>query len=249
MQRFESSSYGDAFADVYDEWYAGVSDIDATVAALQRLAAGQPILELGIGTGRIAVPLAAAGANVSGIDASNAMLDRLRAKQPVVPAVLGDMVEDLPAGPFGLVFAAYNTLFNLTTHARQQACFDAVAARLLSSGCFVIEAFVPDPQRPAGGTVGVRSVAVDRVVLSVDVHRPQDQTVDAQLVELTESGGVRLRPAMIRYSHPAELDEMAKACGMVLSGRWEDFSGTPFDADSPRHVSVYRPSADRWTDQ
>jgi hypothetical protein len=104
---------------------------------------------------------------------------------------------------------------------------------------FVIEAAVPDPQRPAGGTVAVRSIAADRVVLSVDLHVPEEQRVDAQLIELTEAGGVRLRPASIRYVAPAELDAMAAAAGFELGARWADFAQTPFVADSAQHVTVY----------
>ena len=239
MDGFHEASYGDAFADVYDEWYGGISDVDATVRTLHALADGRPVLELGVGTGRLAVPLAAAGADVTGVDSSAAMLERLAAKASSVIAVRGDMVDGLPDGPFGLVFVAYNTLFNLTTAARQQACFDAVAARLAPGGVFVIEAAVPDPQRPAGGTVAVRSIAADRVVLSVDVHVPEEQRVDAQLIELTEAGGVRLRPASIRYAAPAELDAMAGAAGFELGERWEDFAQAPFAADSAQHVTVY----------
>lgn len=239
MDRFHDSSYGDAFADVYDDWYAGISDVEATVATLAALADGRPVLELGVGTGRLAVPLAAAGADVTGIDTSTAMLDVLATKQSAVRAVQGDMVDDLPAGPFGLAFVAYNTFFNLVTAERQAACFRAVAGALDPGGMFAVEVAVPDPDRPAGGTVAVRSMAADRVVLSVDVHVPEQQRVDAQLIELTEAGGVRLRPASIRYAAPAELDAMAAAAGFELAARWEDFSQAPFVADSPQHVSVY----------
>jgi SAM-dependent methyltransferase len=239
MDGFHEASYGDAFADVYDEWYGRISDVEATVATLTALADGRPVLELGVGTGRLAVPLAAAGVEVTGVDSSAAMLDVLAGKSSQVVAVQADMVDGLPAGSFGLVFAAYNTFFNLTTAARQRACFEAVAARLSPGGMFVIEAAVPDPQRPPGGTVAVRSIAADRVVLSVDVHVPQDQRVDAQLIELTEGGGVRLRPASIRYAAPTELDAMAAATGFDVGERWEDFAQTPFAADSAQHVTVY----------
>ncbi len=239
MDGFHEASYGDAFADVYDEWYGGISDVEATVSTLAALADGRPVLELGVGTGRLAVPLAAAGVDVTGVDSSAAMLEILAAKSDAVTALRADMVDGLPDGPFGLVFAAYNTFFNLTTAARQQACFDAVAARLAPGGMFVIEAAVPDPQRPAGGTVAVRSIAADRVVLSVDVHVPEDHRVDAQLIELTEAGGVRLRPASIRYAAPPELDAMAAAAGFDVGERWEDFAQAPFVADSAQHVTVY----------
>lgn len=239
MDGFHHASYGDAFADVYDEWYGGISDVDATVQTLVALADGQRVLELGVGTGRLAVPLAAAGVDVTGVDSSAAMLGVLTGKDSSVHAVRGDMVDGLPPGPYGLAFVAYNTLFNLTTPERQRACFAAVAARLAPGGMFVVEAAVPDPERPAGGTVAVRSIAADRVILSVDVHVPADQRVDAQLVELTEAGGVRLRPASIRYAGTAELDAMAEAAGFAVGDRWEDFAQAPFGPDSPQHVTVY----------
>lgn len=239
MDGFHEASYGDAFADVYDEWYGGISDVEATVHMLAALADGRPVLELGVGTGRLAVPLAAAGVDVTGVDSSAAMLGVLAGKSSAVRAVQADMVDGLPDGPFGLVFVAYNTFFNLTTAERQRACFEAVAARLTPGGMFVIEAAVPDPHRPPGGTVAVRSIAADRVVLSVDVHVPEAQRVDAQLIELTEAGGVRLRPASIRYAAPAELDAMAAAAGFEVGERWEDFAQAPFAADSAQHVTIY----------
>jgi SAM-dependent methyltransferase len=248
MRGYDDRSYGDAFADVYDEWYAGVTDVAATVALLVELAGPGPVLELGVGTGRLAIPLAASGLEVHGVDTSTAMLDRMAAK-PGAGAVrvhVGDMVDDLPNGPFSLVIAAYNTLFNLRSAERQQAAFAAVAERLDAGGHFVVEAFVPDEHQPGGGNVSVRSLTADRVVLSVDVHDPTRQQVDGQLVELTEGGGVRLRPWSIRYAPPAELDAMAASCALTLEHRWGDAGRRPFTPDSSRHVSVYRrvPAAD-----
>lgn len=243
MRGYDDRTYGDAFADVYDDWYADLGDVDTTVGALARVAGAGPVLELGVGTGRLAVPLAATGLEVHGVDTSEAMLARLRARPDGhwVHVRRADMVDELPIGPFRLVYVAYNTLFNLRTPERQQACFAAVACRLTPDGCFAVEAFVPDPQRPAGSTVGVRSLHVDRVVLTVDVHHPESQTAEGHFVEITEAGGVRLRPWSIRYATPAQLDEMAAAAGLTLAERWADWSGTPFDERSERHISLYRP--------
>ncbi|MFM7127516.1 MAG: class I SAM-dependent DNA methyltransferase [Actinomycetota bacterium] len=243
MKDFDDSTYGDAFADVYDDWYATVSDIDATVATLRHLGGQGRYLELGVGTGRLALALAGTGARVTGIDASRAMLDRLAEKNdasgPHLDVVHGDMVDDQPPGPFEVVFIAYNTLFSLRSRRRQQALFDMVATRLAPGGSFVVEAAVPDPQRPAGGTVGVRSLSADRVVLSVDVHDPTERTVDGQFIEFTESDGIRLRPWSIRYCSPAEMDDMARAAGLELRHRWSDMQRSPFDETSSDHVSVY----------
>lgn len=246
VEGYSASSYGDAFADVYDDWYHGVSDVDATVADLLELAGDGPVLELGVGTGRLAVPLAEAGAGrglkVVGVDASTAMLARLAERDPAgrVEAIHGDMVADLPAGPFTLAFVAYNTLFNLTEPGGHAACFRAVAARLQPGGRFVVEAFVPwDPPRQ-GDDVSVRHLSADRVVLSVSVHRPSERTAEGQFVELSESGGVRLRPWSIRYATPDELDRLAVDAGFRLEHRWEAFGGLPFTEASERHVSIYR---------
>lgn len=239
MRGYGESSYGDGFADVYDEWYRGISDVEATVATLAALAGGGSVLELGVGTGRLAIPLAATGLDVTGIDASEAMLAGLAAKDGFdrVTIVRGDMVRDQPPGPFALVFVAYNTLFNLLTRERQEACFAAVASRLLRHGAFVVEAFVPTPQ--PGPEVTLRSLAADRVVLSVSVRDDDNQRAEGQFVELSEAGGVRLRPWSIRYADPIELDAMAAAAGLELRTRWEDFDRHPFSAESERHVSVY----------
>jgi len=241
MRGYHDSSYGDAFADVYDDWYHGISDIATTTEVLAGLAAGGTVLELGVGTGRLAIPLAATGATVYGLDASAAMLDRLRANDPggTVQAVLGDMVDGLPPGPFTLAFVAYNTFFNLLTEQRQQACFAAVAARLTEGGAFVVEAFVPDPLHEPASSVTLRSLTADRVVLSVSTADAEAQRAEGQFIDITETGGVRLRPWSIRWATPAQLDEMAAAAGLRLVDRWESFERGRFGTESERHVSVF----------
>lgn len=244
MRGYDERSYGEAFADVYDEWYDGVSDVDATVALMRSLAGtGGRVLELGVGTGRLAVPMAEAGLLVTGVDSSPAMLARLAARDRSgsVGVVCGDMVDELPAGPFDAALVAYNTIFNLLDESTQQRCFAAVAERLAPGGAFVVEAFVPDvAARAATPTdVSVRTLAVDRVVLSVSVNTPEDQRAEGQFVELTERGGVRLRPWSIRWATPDQLDAMAVAAGLTPTDRWEDMAMTPFDDDSATHVSVY----------
>ena len=243
MRGYEADSYGDAFADVYDDWYAGLTDVGVTVRTIVELAGtGGSVLELGAGTGRLAVPLAEAGLTVTGIDTSTAMLDRLTARDPdgLVTVAVGDMVDDLPTGPFDVAFVAYNTIFNLLTDERQRACLTAVAASLRSGGAFVVEAFIPDEDVIGGPAVTVRSMGVDHVVLSVSEHRADEQTASGQFVEITEAGGVRLRPWSIRWADPDELDEMAAAAGFGVESRWADMSGAPFTDDSTHHVTVYR---------
>lgn len=243
MRGYDSTSYGDGFADVYDEWYAEVTDVAATVKRMAALAGtGGRVLELGVGTGRLAIPMSAAGLNVVGIDSSAAMLQRLSAHPDgvAVTAVHGDMVDDLPDGPFDCCLVAYNTIFNLLDADTQQRCFIEVAARLRPGGSFVVEAIVPDADAPTGSNVSVRSMTVGRVVLSVSDHRPDEQRTSGQFVEFTESGGVRLRPWSIRWASPRELDDMAAEAGFVVEQRFGDMSGAEFDDDAAHHVTVYR---------
>jgi SAM-dependent methyltransferase len=249
MRGYDQRSYGDGFADVYDEWYGDVTDVDATVARMLSLAGpGGRVLELGVGTGRLAVPMAAGGLQVVGIDSSEAMLDRLRQRDVTSDVITrrGDMVDDLPDGPFDAALVAYNTIFNLLDEVAQQRCFVEVADRLRPGGAFVVEAFVPDADRRSRQTsdVSVRTLAVDHVVLSVSVDDPANQRAEGQFVHFSQSGGVRLRPWSIRWATPAQLDEMADRAGLTLVDRSSDMAGAGFDDDSSQHVSIYTKSGD-----
>lgn len=245
MEGYDASTYGDRIADVYDDWYGEITDTTACVTSLRQLAGAGPVLELGVGTGRLAIPLAEGGLRVSGVDSSPAMLERLRAKPGggAVEAVTGDMV-DPPVGDrrFSLVFVAYNTLFNLTEPGAQQACFRNIAALLTDGGRFVVEAFVPIPDRVGPTDVVVpRTVSADRVVLSVTRSPAGEQTLLGQYIDISEAG-IRLRPWHIRYSHPDQLDAMAEEAGLTLASRSAGWRDEAFDADSPAHVSVYVPA-------
>jgi SAM-dependent methyltransferase len=244
VRGYDHRSYGDGFADVYDEWYGDVTDVDATVTRMVELAgAGGRVLELGVGTGRLAVPMAEAGLSVVGIDSSEAMLAKLSERDPAgrVDAVHGDITTDLPAGPFDVVLVAYNTIFNLLGEHDQPRLFHHVAERLAPGGAFVVEAFVPgsDPAAPPS-EVSVRSMAVDHVVLSVSVNRHHEQLAEGQFVQFSQDGGVRLRPWSIRWATPAQLDTMATAAGLCLDARFGEMGGTSFTDDSTQHVSIYR---------
>lgn len=243
MRGYDDASYGEGFADVYDEWYTGITDIGTTVATLSALAGNGPVLELGVGTGRLAIPLAATGLQVHGVDSSSAMLQQLAAKpgSDAVHVSLGDMSDDLPAGPFTLAFIAFNTFWNLLTEDRQRGCFTHVQRCLTADGVFVVEASVPDPAlHDPPSQVGIRSLAVDRVVLSVTRARVEEQLAEGQFIDITESGGVRLRPWSIRWVTVAQLDAMADAAGFGLVERWEAFDRSAFSPASERHVSLYR---------
>ncbi|HZM30803.1 MAG TPA: class I SAM-dependent methyltransferase [Acidimicrobiales bacterium] len=254
MEGYGPNTYGDRFADVYDGWYHDVTDADATVARVAAVAAqaasgpaGGPVLELGAGSGRLAVPLAEAGLDVWAIDASAAMLDRLRAKPggDGVHTVVGDMAEldlgpDAPQG-FVVVLCAFNTLFNLTDTDAQVRCLSRVAEVLSPGGRLLVEAFVPPPPGDAGGPVAAvepRHIGLDEVVLTVSRLDPASRTVVGQHVQIREEG-IRLRPWVLHYAGPDELDGLASEAGLRRVERHGGWRGEPFTAASEVHVTSY----------
>jgi SAM-dependent methyltransferase len=251
VQGYDEGTYGRGFADVYDDWYDDVSDVDATVEGVVALCAetgGRRVLELGVGTGRLALPLLQRGLEVTGVDASPEMLERLRAKPGAagVRCVLADMAElegaDL-GGPVSVAFAAFNTFFNLTTRDAQARCLRGLAAHLAPGGVVAIEAFVPpEPGTAPDSVVSPRTIAADHVVLSVARRDPDAQTISGQHIEIRESG-IRLRPWMVRYAAPRELDGLAAEAGLTLLRRTADWRDAPFDDASTVHVSRYRTAA------
>lgn len=241
MPGYGPSSYGDGFADVYDDWYAEVSPPEATARFLAERTGG-PVLELGSGTGRLAGPLVAAGVPVVGLDASTAMLGRSRTAHPAVPTVAADMAE-MPArhGSVGAVLVAFNTLFNLPSPALQRRCLAQARHALAPGGLVVVEAFVPGAgAEEASDRVDVVRMEADAVVLRVSRTDPVAGTVQGHHVELRDGEPVRLRPWQVRFTSPAELDRLAGTAGLVLTERHEDWHGTPFGDGSGAHVSVYR---------
>jgi SAM-dependent methyltransferase len=233
--------YGDRWADVYDERH-GRLDPAAAVEFLGGLAGDGRVLELAIGTGRVALPLAGRGVAVEGVDASEAMVARLRAKPggDSLPVVIGDMAEVPVSGPFQLVYLIFNTLFGLLTQARQAECFRNVARVLGPAGVFVIECFVPDLGRfDRGQRVQAMAVTEDSATIEVSRHDAVLQRVTTQIVTL-DGQGMRLRPVALRYSWPGELDLMAEAAGLRLRERYGDWDRRPFDSLSAKHISVYQ---------
>jgi SAM-dependent methyltransferase len=240
MKGYEAETYGDRIADVYDGLYSGL-DTDGAAETLAQLAGSGPVLELGIGTGRLALPLAETGLEVHGMDASEAMVQKLREKPggDRIAVTMGDFADVDVDGQFSLIFISFNTLFGLLTQEDQLRCFGNAAAHLADGGVFVVEAFVPDLARfDRGQRVNVNFVEADRVVIDASRHDPVEQRVDSSHIVITESG-TRLYPVSIRYAFPAELDLMARLAGLELSDRWGGWRRQPFDAGSPRHVSVY----------
>lgn len=242
MRDYEAHTYGDRIADVYDERLNSRSeDTPGAVELLAELAGPGPVLELGIGTGRLALPLAERGFNVSGIDASEAMVARLRAKPggERIPVAIGDFADVDIDGTYSLVFVAFNTFFALASQDDQVRCFAGVAARLAPGGVFVIEAFVPDVTRLAfGHHPRTERVDVDSVELSTSQHDPLRQVVESQHVVIGAQG-TSLYPVRVRYAWPSELDLMARLAGLRLRDRWGSWQRDAFGAASPRHVSVY----------
>jgi SAM-dependent methyltransferase len=231
--------YNQRCADVYDQWF-GYFD-EAAVDVLHGLAGGGRALELGIGTGTVALPLRARGVEVHGIDASPEMVAALRAKPggEAVPVTMGDFAEVNVGGEFSLVYVVYNTLFALQTQEAQVRCFRNAAARLAPGGAFVVEAFVPDlAQLSAGRGVRLLHMTDERVGIRVYEHDPVGQKMKSRQVIFSD-GGTRVFPVEVRYAWPPELDLMARLAGLRLRERWGDWRRAPFGAKSEKHVSVY----------
>jgi SAM-dependent methyltransferase len=234
--------FGERIAAVYDERSASVFDpavVAPAVDLLAGLAGDGAALEFAIGTGRIAVPLAARGLRVAGIDNSEAMLQRLREKPGAerIEVVAGDMAATRVEGEFSLVYLVFNTIFNLTTQDGQVACFQNAAAHLRAGGRFVIEARVPELQRlPLGQTV--LPWRADPDGMSFYVYDTVVQRLSGRHYEFVD-GRVESNPIEMRYAWPSELDLMARIAGMRLEDRWANWQREPFTGLSPSHVSVY----------
>src|SRR5829696_7595536 len=233
-------SFGETDAATYDDSLRG--DEEATVAFLAQLTRGGSALELAIGTGRIALPLAARGIPVDGIDFSPAMVAKLRAKPggDQIAVTIGDFADVPVPGAYRLIYVVYNTLFNLLTQDDQVRCFENVATHLTDDGVFVVEAFVPTylTRLRDDQYVDAERIEVGEVRLDVGRHDPVAQLLDETHVTLS-SAGVRLQPIVTRYAWPSELDLMARIAGLRFKDRWSGWEREPFTGTSQRHVSVY----------
>ena len=234
--------FGERVAATYDsseEGMFGPEAVAATAGLLAELAGGGRALELGIGTGRIALPLARLGVPVHGIDMSRAMVARLRAKPggDAIGVTIGDFATTRAAGQFSLVYLVFNTISNLVTQDAQVACFGNAAAHLEPGGCFVIEVGVPQLRRlPPGQDVLPFQVSPTR--WAFDVYDTATQAMSSNYVTV-EGGRGEYRSIPFRYVWPSELDLMARLAGMRLRDRWEDWSRRPFTGESDQHVSVW----------
>lgn len=241
-----ADAYGEAFADSYDALYEGRGDVADAVALLGRLAgsARGSALELGVGTGRIAIPLRERIGRLVGLDASARMLEVLATKDPKerVERRLGSMVDGVPGERFDLVYCPFNSLFLVPSQDEQVAVFRAAAAALRPDGRFCIECFVPDPAATAAQPVRVKVAAAGRVVIHTATVYPSAQVVRSTDVVL-DGTGTRLLPVTVRYAWPSELDLMAALAGLRLVERYGSWAEDPFTASSRGHVSVYAPTA------
>jgi SAM-dependent methyltransferase len=234
--------FGEHVAARYDESSADLFEpaaVDPVVDFLADLAGHGAALELGIGTGRIALPLAHRGIRVHGIDLSEAMVARLRAKPGAeqIDVTIGDFAATTVDGRFSVAYLVFNTIMNLTTQDGQVACFQNAAAHLEPGGCFAIEVMVPALQRlPPGETV--RPFAMTPTHLGFDEYDVASQALISHHYSVID-GNLDVGSMPFRYVWPAELDLMARLAGMTLRERWSGWQREPFTSDSTSHVSVW----------
>jgi hypothetical protein len=233
--------FGEEGAARYDEegGMFAPAVVTPVVDVLAGLAGGGHALEFAIGTGRIALPLAARGVPVTGIDDSEAMVARLRAKEggEGIEVTIGDFSTTRVPGVFTVVYLVFNTIFNLVTQEAQVSCFQNAAAHLAPGGAFVVETAVPDLQRlPPGETI--LPFRAEPAGLSFDVYDVVTQRFSSQHFDFA-GDRVRAFPVEFRYAWPAELDLMARIAGLTLRERWSGWRGEPFTALSRSHVSIY----------
>jgi SAM-dependent methyltransferase len=221
-------------ADSADMFAAAV--VEPAVDMLAELAGNGTALELGIGTGRIAIPLAARGVRVHGIDLSEAMLARLRAKPGAerIATTVGDFATTTVDGTFSVVYLVFNTIGNLTTQDGQVACFENAARHLEPGGCFVIEVSVPAPHQTH------RLFDVSDSHVGIDEYDPVNQGLVSHHYSRTADGTFAYGSIPLRYVWPSELDLMARVAGLALRDRWSTWTREPFTSLSTKHISVWQ---------
>ena len=230
-----ASRYDDSSAEMFSS-----EAVEPVVELLAGLAGDGRALELGIGTGRIALPIAERGVEVHGIDLSQAMVAKLREKPggEEIPVTIGDFATVRLEGTFRLAYLVYNTINNLTTQAEQVACFRNVAAHLEPGGCFVIEVGVPDLRRlPPGETMHVFDASEGH--WGIDEYDVASQGLVSHHFSLVD-GAIERVSMPFRYVWPSELDLMAELAGMGLRDRWSGWRREPFTSESTKHVSVWQ---------
>jgi SAM-dependent methyltransferase len=240
MTAWDAQTYGSRWSEIYDglPWPGPEEAVDF----LAKLAADGPALELAIGTGRIAIPLARRGVNIHGIDSSDEMIGKLREKEggAEIPVSKGDIAAFAVDQEYSLVFLVLNTIYALQSQEEQISCFAKAAAALRPGGHFVVEAFMPDPTRfRRNSWTQVHSIDLDLVLIEADKHDPSTQQILEQHIHFHQ-GRVDLYPAFLRYIWPSEMDLMARLAGLSLVERYGGWNHEPFNARSGNNVSVYR---------
>ncbi len=243
MADYDESTYGERIAEVYDSVNDSMRyDASEAVDFLAPLAKGRRVLELGIGTGRIALPLAQRGIRIHGVDASPAMVEKLRSKPggAEIPVEIGNFANLKIGGRFSLIYVVFNTFFGIRTQEDQVRCFTRVAKRLTPDGAFVIEAFVPDLTRydRAGRRTSTPLISDERTLIEVSKLDAALQYVRSQFIVIDDDG-IHRYPVELRFVYPAELDLMAHIAGMRLRERWGGWDRRPFTSESANHISVY----------
>lgn len=231
-------------AEVYDETSQRMfraEVLEPTVAFLAELAADQPALELAIGTGRVALPLAATGCQVSGIELSPHMIDELKKKPGAdqLEVTTGDMKETRVGGEFGLAYLVYNTIMNVTSQAEQVAVFANAAAHLSTGGHFVVEVMVPVP-RPSDPTVQARMFTLESDHIGFETWEEGVDQITWSHHWMVVDGKLVRESAPFRYIWPSELDLMAQLAGLQLKERWSTWTREPFDSSSTSQIAVYQ---------
>ena len=243
MKGYGPKTFGQLNAEQYDaaSEEAMAAETRDSVQTLAELANGGRVLELAIGTGRVALPLAQRGLSVSGIEASDEMVTQLRRKPGgnAIPVTIGDMAEVRAEGEFDLVYLVFNTIFNLTTQEAQVRCFQNVARHLSPNGLFVIETVVPDFSEYVDGRRMKGSWAtLDGARFEIAIQDRVAQTVAFQRIVISEAG-TQMTPFFMRYAWPPELDLMAQLAGLERRERWAWWDRSLFTSESKSHVTVY----------
>jgi SAM-dependent methyltransferase len=235
------NDYGDRWAPVYDGLYEDRDDLADVVRFVADRATPATILELGVGTGRLAIPLAKHGLAVHGVDNSAAMLDQLRAKPGghAVTTYLGDMTAPSVAGPFGCVLIAFSTLYLLPDQDSQARCLASAAALLAEDGCLVVEGFIPDPDRwDDRFSLNVGNWTADELTCTVGRLNLHSQVIETVRIRLN-TGTPEVLRNRLRFLWPTELDLLAERAGLRRAERYRDFAARPLESGSTNHVSVF----------
>jgi SAM-dependent methyltransferase len=240
MADFDPRLYGARWASLYDDFHTGLMDDAGAVAGLAALADGGPLLELGVGTGRVAVPLAEQGLEVVGVDVSEEMLAELKKKSSTVTPVVGDMTTVRLEREFAVVYIAFNSIFVLPTQEDQVRVFRNAAAHLRPGGRFVLETVVVTGAKPGDTSrFRVSSIEPDRLTVTAGLTDPATGFYNGTWV-VFEPDGIKFYPIGGRSVTHHEMDLMAQLAGLELEHRWSDWQRGKFDGDSTMHVSVYR---------